>query len=121
MIKLSFETVISSAHFLRDYQGICSRIHGHNWKIRVEIRADKLNKEGMVIDFKELKKLTWEVIGPFEHQNLNDISPFDKINPTAENIVKYFFKELKRILPNEINLVNIRLWETENYSVEYSE
>mgnify|MGYP003566079248 CR=1 FL=1 len=105
MFILIHETSISSAHFLRDYKGICSRIHGHNWKIRVEIRAENLNKEGMAIDFKDLKNLTLQVLSLFDHQNLNDIPPFDKINPTAENIVKYFYKELKKILPDGIELI----------------
>lgn len=121
MFNLSIDTSFSAAHLLRDYDGPCSRTHGHNWKIRVEVLADTLDEKGIAIDFKDLKNLTWQVIGKFDHSNFNDIAPFDTLNPTAENIVKYFFDELKKILPEGTRLNKIRLWETEKYAVEYSE
>ena len=116
---LSIETAISAAHLLRDYEGPCSRIHGHNWKIRVEVSANELDKHGIAIDFLDLKKITWQVVGPFDHNNFNKIPPFDKLNPTAENIVKYFYDEIEKLLPSDILMKSIRLWETEKYAVEY--
>jgi 6-pyruvoyltetrahydropterin/6-carboxytetrahydropterin synthase len=119
MYNLSIVTSISAAHLLRDYEGPCSLLHGHNWKIKVEVSSDELNEQGIAIDFLDLKNITWKVIGPFDHNNFNDISPFDKLNPTAENIVKYFYEEIGKLLPTNINLKSIRLWETEKYAVEY--
>ena len=119
MYKLAIETAISAAHFLREYEGPCARLHGHNWKIRVEVTASKLNNQGIAIDFLDLKNITWKVVGTFDHNNFNDIAPFDAINPTAENIVKYFFDEIEKLLPPDTNLKSIRLWETEKYAVEY--
>jgi 6-pyruvoyltetrahydropterin/6-carboxytetrahydropterin synthase len=116
---LSIETSISSAHLLRDYDGPCSRNHGHNWKIRVEVGTNDLDEQGIAIDFLDLKKITWQVVGPFDHNNFNDIPPFDKLNPTAENIVKYFYDEIEKLLPSGITMKSIRLWETEKYAVEY--
>jgi len=116
---LSIETAISSAHLLRDYEGPCSRIHGHNWKIRVEVSTNELDKHGIGIDFLDLKKITWQVVGPFDHNSFNEIPPFDKLNPTAENIVKYFYDEIEKLLPSGIIMKLIRLWETEKYAVEY--
>jgi 6-pyruvoyltetrahydropterin/6-carboxytetrahydropterin synthase len=121
MFNLSINASISAAHLLRDYEGPCSRLHGHNWHIRVEVLADKLDEKGIAMDFKDLNELTWQVIGKFDHNNFNDIAPFDKLNPTAENIVKYFYDELKKILPEGTRLNKICLWETEKYAVEYSE
>ena len=66
-----------------------------------------------------LKNITWKVIGPFDHNNFNDIAPFDELNPTAENIVKFFYDEIGKLLPSNIMLISIRLWETEKYAVEY--
>lgn len=117
--KLSIETTISAAHLLREYEGPCSRLHGHNWQIRVEVSSNELNEHGIAIDFLDLKNLTWKVVGPFDHNNFNDIAPFDELNPTAENIVKFFYDEIGKLLPSNIMLISIRLWETEKYAVEY--
>ena len=117
MYCLSIESKISAAHQLRDYDGPCARTHGHNWKIKVEVRANNLNKVGIAIDFSDLKKLTWQIIGRFDHNNFNEIAPFDKLNPTAENIAKYFYDEIAKILPDDITLVLIEIWETDKYRV----
>lgn len=119
MFKLSIETHISAAHLLRNYEGPCSRLHGHNWKVKVEVRAHTLNAVGIAIDFKDLKDITWQVIGRFDHNNFNEIAPFNDINPTAENIVRFFYEEIAKKLPEEIKLSKISLWETEKYRVEY--
>jgi 6-pyruvoyltetrahydropterin/6-carboxytetrahydropterin synthase len=121
MYSLSIEKTISAAHSLRNYQGPCARLHGHNWKINVHVYAKQLNEIGIAIDFEELEKLTWEVIGPFDHQNLNDLAPFDKINPTAEHIVKYIYEQLKPKLPVNIHLHKVTLWESDKYLVAYEE
>ena len=121
MYKLSIESKISAAHRLREYNGPCARVHGHNWKIRVEVTATQLNEVGIAIDFSDLKKITWQVIGPFDHNDFNEIAPFDKLNPTAENIAKFFYTEIKKLLPGGIKLVSIEIWETEKYLVAYAE
>jgi 6-pyruvoyltetrahydropterin/6-carboxytetrahydropterin synthase len=121
MYLLAIEKTISAAHYLRDYKGPCERLHGHNWKVRVEVNARQLNEIGIAIDFEELEKLTWKVIGPFDHQNFNELAPFDKLNPTAENIVKYIYDKLNSILPEGLQLHKITLWENESYMVAYGE
>lgn len=119
MYRLSIELKISAAHQLRDYDGPCARLHGHNWKIKVEVTAEKLDDVGIAIDFSDLKKITWKVVGQFDHNNFNDIAPFDKINPTAENIAHYFYHEIARLLPEDIKLTFVEIWETEKYRVSY--
>lgn len=121
MYSLSIETNISAAHLLRDYDGPCSRLHGHNWKIRVEVTATDLNEQGIAMDFMDLKNITWKVVDKFDHNNFNSIPPFDTLNPTAENIVKYLYEEIDKLLPPGIKLKSIRLWETEKYAVEYQQ
>jgi len=120
MYRLSIETKISAAHQLRDYDGPCARVHGHNWRIKVEVVADKLNEIGIAIDFSDLKNITWNVIGRFDHNNFNDLAPFDKLNPTAENIAKYFYDEISTQLPQGISLTVIEIWETDKYRVAYA-
>ncbi len=121
MYKLSIETAISAAHFLKEYSGACSRVHGHNWKIQVTVSATRTDRADMVIDFKDLKDLTWQVVGKFDHQMINEVPPFDGQNPTAENLSRYFYHEIARLLPEHVSMYSIRLWETEKYLLEYSE
>jgi len=121
MYRLSIDKTISAAHNLRDYEGPCARIHGHNWKVRVQVLATQLDNTGIVIDFDELEKITWKVIGRFDHQNLNEIHPFDTINPTAENIVKYFYDQIKSVLPRGVKLDAVTLWENQTYRISYAE
>ena len=120
MYRLSAQTIISAAHKLNNYNGPCARLHGHNWKIRVEVSANQLDEVGITLDFDEIKKLTWQVVGKFDHNYFNEIPPFDKINPTAENIVKYIFEEFCKIIPKEVRLEKVSLWETEEFKIDYA-
>ena len=121
MYLLTVEKIISTAHQLRNYEGPCARTHGHNWKIQIEVQSKTVNKTGIAIDFSELDKLLWNVIGPFDHQLLNSVTPFNEINPTAENIAKYIFEQIKSLIPPGISLQRVNLWETDNYMVSYEE
>lgn len=121
MYKLSALLNFSSAHYLSDYDGYCARLHGHNWKVQVDVTANMLGDNGMAMDFKDLNEIAWEVIGKFDHQVINEVKPFDEINPTAENLARYFYDEIKKTLPSDIKMSKIGLWETEKYLVEYSE
>ncbi len=119
---LKIVTDFSSAHTLRDYPGACSRLHGHNWKVEAEVIATELNEIGMAIDFKEIKKSTREIAAKLDHYYLNDLEPFQEINPTAENIARYFYQELaKKINTNNIKVSCLTLWETERACVSYRE
>lgn len=121
MFKLSALLNFSSAHYLNEYKGDCARLHGHNWKVLVEVSADELDVTGMAMDFKDLNDMAWKVIGKFDHQVINEVEPFNQVNPTAENLARYFYEEIKRTLPANIKMEKIGLWETEKYLVEYSE
>jgi len=112
----------AAAHSLREYKGACQRLHGHNWKVEVEAEANELDEIGIAIDFKTLKKYTKQIISQLDHQYLNEISPFDMLNPTAENISRYFYQELNKLLRNEkANVVAVTIWETERASARYTE
>jgi len=119
---LKIVTDFASAHTLRDYPGDCSRMHGHNWKAEVEVSSPQLNQSGMVIDFKDIKKATREITSELDHRYLNDLDAFKVINPTAENIAAYIYKELFLRLNNEHIKINaVTLWETERACVRYTE
>ena len=112
----------ASAHSLRDYPGECSRLHGHNWKLETEVTAKSLDHCGMALDFKVVRSAAKKVADRLDHRYLNEIAPFDELNPTAENIAAYFFKELSKELNNErVRVSATTIWETERACVTYRE
>ena len=120
--QLKVVTDFASAHTLRDYPGACSRMHGHNWKVELEAVATQLDEIGMGVDFKVMKQAAREVGGRLDHQYLNDLEPFKSVNPTAENIAAYMYKEISaRINSDSIKVTALTLWETERACVRYSE
>ena len=119
---LKIVTDFASAHTLRDYPGACSRLHGHNWKVEVEVQATQLDNVGMGIDFKDVKKATRQVTDELDHYYLNEIPPFDRVNPTAENIASYIYQTVSELLNNErIKVKAVTLWETERACVRYEQ
>lgn len=108
-IKLHFD----SAHQLRNYEGKCARLHGHRWELELLVEASKLDSVGMAYDFTKLKQLIRKDLEIFDHGNLNQIPPFDNINPTAENIAKFFFERYAQMIANEkCSLKHVKIWET---------
>ena len=122
MYTVTIETEFSAAHIIRGYNGPCSRLHGHNWKVTVEAKADVLDHLGMSVDFYVLQKKTEEITAKFDHRDINSIPPFDKeLNPTSENIARYIYNELKKLLPSQIKLSFVAIGETGQYTAKYSE
>lgn len=110
----------SAAHALRGYIGDCARVHGHNWKITVEIAVEELDDIGISADFKIIKKNAEKIIARLDHQFINEITPFDVINPTAENLTRYFFDELSKCTNNNNAQVSkISIWETDKSCISY--
>jgi len=120
--QLKVVTDFASAHTLRDYPGACSRMHGHNWKVELEAVATQLDDIGMGVDFKVMKQAAREVSAELDHQYLNELEPIKEINPTAENIAAYMYREISvRINSETIKVTALTLWETERACVRYSE
>jgi 6-pyruvoyltetrahydropterin/6-carboxytetrahydropterin synthase len=113
----------ASAHTLRDYPGACARLHGHNWKVETEVEASSLDQVGMGIDFKTIRRMVRALTDRLDHRYLNEITPFDEINPTAENIAAYLFRGLAREFDDNehLRIKAITLWETERACVRYTE
>ena len=119
---LKILTDFASAHTLRDYPGACARMHGHNWKVEAEVIATELDDVGMGVDFKVIKEATRDIAAQLDHRYLNDLEPFTRINPTAENIAAHFYRELSARLNDErIRVHAVTLWETERACVRYVE
>ena len=120
---VSTEISFSASHSLRGYNGECSRIHGHNWILRVYYEFETLNDIGLTIDYGQLRESLENVVcSRFDHQHINSISPFDKINPTSENLAREIFKLCKEQVQVEGGkLVEVELWETSRDMVRYRE
>ena len=114
VFEISKDFLFSAAHQIRFHGGKCERLHGHNWRIRVYVRASVLNKIGMVIDFADLQKLVAEIGVRFDHQNVNEIPPFDERNTTAELLSQYIFDEIGKRLPAGRELTKVEIWETDS-------
>lgn len=116
MYELTVEETFSAAHALRGYKGPCENMHGHNWKVEIAIKGDKLNKIGLLMDFKEIKTKLRDVLGKFDHQNLNELPEFKADNPSCENMARIIFENLKKTLPQ---LDRVTVWESEKTSASY--
>ncbi|WP_353683388.1 6-carboxytetrahydropterin synthase QueD [Thermodesulfovibrio sp. 3907-1M] len=122
MYKLKIITEFDAAHQLRGYKGKCENIHGHNWKVEVEVIAENLNEIGIAIDFKELKGVTEEVISRLDHSFINQIPPFTEINPSSENIARWIYMSLKDKLNTlPVKLYSVTVWESDHASATYIE
>ena len=120
MYEISVEKHFDAAHYLRGYQGKCEEMHGHRYRVVVKVKAEKLNDIGLAYDFTDLKRYLQEVIARFDHTCLNDIPPFDKINPSAENIATTIYNELKEKLAEEpVTLTAVEAWEAPEQGVSY--
>ncbi len=120
MYQISVEGHFDAAHYLRDYGGKCENLHGHRFKVVVSLNAVKLNKTGLAYDFTELKRHLGEVLARFDHTSLNDVPPFDKINPSSENIAMAIYDELKGRFSGGVALATVEVWESPESRVTYS-
>ncbi|MDA8214476.1 MAG: 6-carboxytetrahydropterin synthase QueD [Nitrospiraceae bacterium] len=123
MYELMIETSFASAHQLRGYKGKCENLHGHNWKVRVHVTAEKLNEIDIAIDFHALKEITNEIVSQLDHKFLNDIFPFTEKNPSSENIARWIFESLKKKLTDysDVKVSAVTVWESETASATYYE
>lgn len=120
MFEVSKVIWFCAAHQVRFDDGQCERLHGHNWRVRVTVRARQLDRIGYVIDFAVLKRAAWEAVERFDHGNLNELPPFTEVNPTAENLAHYVHVELSRRFNDErVRVYQVEIWETENNRAAY--
>ena len=114
--KLSVTRSFSSAHCLREYKGKCENLHGHNWKIRAAFYGTKLDDTGMLMDFADIKAHLDKIVAYLDHKFLNEIGPFDRVNPTAENIAAFILVQLKNVKMENARVCEVEFWESESSS-----
>ncbi len=120
MYEITVEKNFDAAHYLRGYQGKCENLHGHRYRVVVKIKAYQLNDIGLAYDFTDIKGYLKDIIDRFDHTCLNDIEPFDRINPSAENIARTIYESLADKLKGEsVTLTAVEAWESPEQGVSY--
>jgi 6-pyruvoyltetrahydropterin/6-carboxytetrahydropterin synthase len=114
------KTTFAASHQLRGYKGAdLEPLHGHNFRIEAFLSAVALPGSGLVMDFVELEAALKEIVQPYDHRHVNEIPPFDRENPTTENMARFFYEELSKKLPAGVSLRRIRVWEAPTYSASF--
>jgi 6-pyruvoyltetrahydropterin/6-carboxytetrahydropterin synthase len=125
MYEVTVEDTFAAGHYLRNYRGKCEKPHGHNYRIRVTLAGAELDKAGLLLDFKDLKEVMKEVIERLDHQMINEIEPFTVLNPSAENLSKYFFDQtnarLRKGTNGRVRVKDVTVFETDTTTARYSE
>jgi 6-pyruvoyltetrahydropterin/6-carboxytetrahydropterin synthase len=118
MFEICVEHTFAAAHALRNYRGKCENVHGHNYRVQVGMEAADLDENGLLYDFADLKHRLRETSAYLDHQFINELKPFDTINPSAENIAKFIFEEIEKSL-DRASLAYVRVWETDTSCAIY--
>jgi 6-pyruvoyltetrahydropterin/6-carboxytetrahydropterin synthase len=122
MFQVSVEETFSAGHALRGYKGKCENPHGHNYRVQVTLEGPQLDPIGLLIDFTQLKHVVRDIIKRLDHQFINDLEPFTAVNPSAENMAKYFYEEITsqlRDLPAGAQVKDVVIWETDTAMAKY--
>jgi 6-pyruvoyltetrahydropterin/6-carboxytetrahydropterin synthase len=125
MFEVTVEDTFAAGHYLRNYKGKCENPHGHNYKVRVTLAGQQLDKAGLLLDFKDLREVMRHVSDRLDHQMINDLEPFKQINPSAENLAKYFFDEsnrrLQTVTNGRVHIRSVTVYETDTTTATYFE
>ncbi len=122
MFQVSVDETFSAGHALRGYKGKCENPHGHNYKVRIIVEGPELDSIGLLRDFTDLKRVIRGIVGGVDHKFLNDQAPFDVINPSAENLAKFFYDETTRQMknaPGSARISAVTVWETDTTAATY--
>lgn len=113
------EEVFAAAHNLVDYHGVCERLHGHNYTVKIVVGSNSLNRFSMVADFALLKNALREVLKTFDHTYLNDLPQFKSEQTTSEQIAIVVARMIKDHLPQDVSLCEVVVCESEGSCVSY--
>ena len=120
MYQISVEQHFDAAHFLRGYQGKCEALHGHRFRAVVKVNASGVDDTGMAYDFIVLKQHLGDILSRFDHTCLNDVPPFDRINPSSENIAATIYNELQpKLAGAPVSISCVEVWESPQSGVAY--
>jgi 6-pyruvoyltetrahydropterin/6-carboxytetrahydropterin synthase len=125
MFQITVEDSFAAGHYLRNYRGKCENPHGHNYKVRVTLCGEELDRAGLLLDFKDLKDVMRDTVDRLDHQMINDLEPFTALNPSAENLAKYFYDQtqakLRAATNGRVRVKDVTVWETDTTTATYFE
>jgi len=120
MFEISVEHTFAAGHALREYKGKCENLHGHNYRVRVTLAGSKLNAAGLLMDFVDVRNEIKGLVEKLDHHFLNDIPPFDQLNPSAENLAKYICDGIEpHVTAHGLRVRHVTVWETDTTSAAY--
>jgi 6-pyruvoyltetrahydropterin/6-carboxytetrahydropterin synthase len=125
MYEVTVEAGFSSGHYLRNYHGKCENPHGHNYKVKVTLAGEQLDETGLLLDFKHLKQVLRPIVDYLDHQMINELPPFTTINPSAENLARYFFDktrdQMREMTDGRVGVKRCTVFETDTSFAIYLE
>ena len=125
MFQVTVEDTFAAGHYLRNYRGKCENPHGHNYKVRVTLYGEELDRAGLLLDFKDLKDVMRDTVDRLDRQMINDLEPFTVLNPSAENLAKYFYDQtqakLRAATNGRVRVKDVTVWETDTTTATYFE
>jgi 6-pyruvoyltetrahydropterin/6-carboxytetrahydropterin synthase len=125
MYQITVEDTFAAGHYLRNYKGKCENPHGHNYRVRVTLHGRELDRAGLLLDFKDLKEAIKPTVDRLDHQMINELQPFTELNPSAENLARYFYDEingrLARSTNGRVSVKDVTIWETDTTTATYYE
>ncbi len=119
MYELTVKSHFDAAHALLGYPGECRELHGHTWDVEVTVKGEELDEVGIVYDFKDLKNDLGAVLEAYDHAYLNDVPPFDTLNPTAENLARVIYESLSESTGKKISVESVAVWESPIARITY--
>ncbi|HKV27388.1 MAG TPA: 6-carboxytetrahydropterin synthase QueD [Candidatus Acidoferrales bacterium] len=122
MYEVSVDESFAAGHYLRGYKGKCENQHGHNYRVRITLAGKEVDATGLLYDFVHLKQVIQGVIRSLDHKNLNDLAPFDTLNPSAENIARHIYDETSRQMhaaSNGAAVASVTVWETDTTAATF--
>ena len=120
IFEIKVISYFAAAHNLREFRGKCENLHGHNWKVEVVLRGKSLEKNGILVDFGEVKAEVREVLEEMDHKYLNELPFFSTNNPSSENITRFLFEKLSaKFNTADRRLYSVTAWESEDACATY--
>ena len=121
MYEVTIKKSFSAAHLLKEIGGKCEELHGHNFLVEVSVASESLNSEGLLIDFRVVKRWTDEVLEQLDHKYLNEIEYFKNINPSSEQLARFLYDRIsEKSRQAKVTLSRVTVWESDNSRVTYS-
>ena len=124
MYEITVEDTFAAGHYLRNYKGKCENPHGHNYRVRITLAGQKLDQAGLLVDFKDLREVMKRTIDRLDHKMINEVEPFTELNPSAENLARFFYDETTQSLDpataGRVHVKNVTIFETETTTATYT-